>query len=163
MVLQASVACLIAPILTLVIAAVPFNKPMSGKQKVGVLFSTAAVVLYVALTNEIPYYGILIALPFAGNIVLHKKTGGGSPTKALQLETLVHTPVALFVLFMCSANIANTEMAWSTICVLAFIGVVNALPLAFFYPLGAKAESVAAERMPVHSAHHVRYRVPLRI
>lgn len=132
MALQASVAYLMAPILTLVLAGLVFNEPMSGKQKVGVLLSTAAVVLDVALTNEIPYYGILIALPFAGYIVLHKKTGGGSPTKALQIETLVLTPAALMSLFICWPSIAATDMAWSTIWVLAFIGVVNALPLALF-------------------------------
>ncbi len=132
MALQASVAYLIAPILTLVIAAVVFNEPMTGKQKVGVLLSAAAVVLDVALTNEIPYYGILIALPFAGYIVLHKKTGGASPTKALQIETLVLTPAALVSLSICWPSIAATDIAWTTICVLAFIGVVNALPLALF-------------------------------
>jgi chloramphenicol-sensitive protein RarD len=130
--LQASVAYLIAPVLTLLLASIVFDEPMSRKQKVGSLASVCAVVLDVVMTGEIPYYGVLIALPFAAYIVLHKKSGEGTPLKSLQREALLLAPAAIIVAATCVPHGEFVQMASGTLCALGFIGIVTAFPLALF-------------------------------
>jgi len=130
--LQASVAYLMAPMLTLILGSFLFSEPMSKQQKIGVAVSTAAVLLDVILTREVPYLGILIAIPFAGYIILHKKGGGKNPLKALQSETLLLTPLAILVLLSYAPSAGGTPTGSNTPWLLGLIGFVNAVPLALF-------------------------------
>lgn len=141
--LQASYAYLIAPILTVGMAAAVFREPMPARQRLGLGISLGAVALDIVFTGEVPYLGLLIALPFAAYVVLHKKLGAQqaaaevqacSPLTALKLETMLLTPLAMLAL----ALIAWFELphasalAGQTMALLALIGVVTALPLLLF-------------------------------
>lgn len=130
--LQASYAYLIAPIITVLLAAVVFREAMSARQAVGIVLSLAAVGLDVAWSREFPVLGVLIALPFAGYVVLHKKLGSDNPVKALKQETMLLLPFAVMALPMALHSGGAAPMSGLAISLLALIGVVNAMPLLLF-------------------------------
>ncbi|MET0268644.1 MAG: hypothetical protein ABW202_23885, partial [Duganella sp.] len=115
-----------------------------ARQRLGLAISLGAVALDIVFTGEVPYLGLLIALPFAAYVVLHKKLGAqqnaaeaqaSSPLTALKLETMLLAPFAMLALALIiwrNLPHAAAVPAGSNMALLALIGVVNALPLLLF-------------------------------
>lgn len=130
--IQASYAYFIAPILTVLMATAAFNERLPKRQLAGVLITCFAIMLDIALTREIPVLGILIALPFAAYIILHKKLGTDNPIRALKRETMILAPIAMLFVFFSDPGGVISQMPSSSLALLGLIGIVNALPLLLF-------------------------------
>ncbi len=142
--LQASYAYFIAPILTVFLGSLAFQEPMPRRQWLGVAVTIAAVTLDVVLSGEIPYLGILIAIPFAVYVVLHKRIGSQNPISSLMKETFILAPFALIGLWAFGPEFPTAASDSRSLQFLALIGFVNALPLLLFI-----------RSAPALSAHHL--------
>lgn len=130
--LEASYGYLIAPILTVVIGQAYFKETIQARQALGLIVCILAVTFDIVISKTIPYFGFLIALPFALYVLAHKRMEIHDPVASLRIETGILLPFALLGLSLIRGDQVITTLETRTMVLLPLLGLVTALPLVLF-------------------------------
>ncbi|WP_144559719.1 EamA family transporter RarD [Shouchella miscanthi] len=135
MVLEASLAYYINPLLNVVLATVIIKETLSRAEVFAVSAAGVGVLILIVFNGTIPWaaFGMALSFCFYGFI---KRSVSISATAGLFIETALVTPIALlYLLFFTTYSIFTMDS--STILLLSGAGIFTAVPLILF-SFGAK-------------------------
>ncbi|MFS0787932.1 EamA family transporter RarD [Shouchella sp. 1P09AA] len=150
MVLEASLAYYINPLLNVVLATVIIKEKLSTAEKFAVSAAGIGVLILILFNGTIPWaaFGMALSFCFYGFI---KRSVSISATAGLFIETLLVTPIALLYLFLFTSY-AFSEFTSSTLLLLAGAGIFTAVPLMLF--------SYGAKHIPFSLVGFLQYIAP---
>ena len=152
-IVQSSLGYYINPLLNVLFGFLFLGERLNRWQCVSLLLAVAGVSYLTLDFGSFPLISILLALTFALYGLIRKKTEIDA-TSALTVETFYMSfpALAYLIITFVQGNNALSDFDWPTALLLAFGGVVTALPLLWF--------GKAAERIPLSTMGFIQYLSP---
>lgn len=143
-VIESSLGYFMTPLVSLLLGALFLKEQLSRYQMIAGLLAVLAVVVELVLLGKIPWVSVALALSF-GMYGLVRKQQKLESLHGLTLETLWALPVAVGVLiYVANTSGTVTSYTLSTYGLLAFSGIVTAIPLLLFASSVRKLNLVVA-------------------
>lgn len=132
--LQSSLGYYIFPLVAVLIGFALFGERLAGIQALAVALAVAAVLILTIGTGTAPWIALVLAATFGAYAAL-KRVIGGTAVSSVAAEMLLLSPFALG--FLVSAHLGWIEggmfgTSWRISLMLAFSGVITAVPLMWF-------------------------------
>lgn len=137
--MQSSLGYYIFPLVAVLIGFAVFHERMAAMQVVAVVMAVVAVLVLTIGTGTPPWVALMLAVTF-GIYAALKRVIGGSAVTSVTAEMLLLAPFALA--WLMAAHLGGSGAfghGWRVSLMLAFSGVITALPLMWF--------SAAAQRV----------------
>ena len=141
--LQASLGYYIFPLVAVFLGIVFNREKFTYTQIFSISLVVVSVISLVYMNGEVPSLALILAFSF-GFYGLIKSNVKLDPISSVTFETILITPLAIFLMFLFSEPIIKTEVVFSdsTIILLVFSGLITAVPLVLF-STGTKVFSYA--------------------
>jgi chloramphenicol-sensitive protein RarD len=144
MVIESSLGYFMTPLVSLLLGAVFLKEQLSRNQMIAGVLAVLAVVVELILLGKIPWVSVALALSF-GMYGLVRKQQKIESLHGLTIETLWAFPGAVCVLIYAQKTTGSvTSFSASTYGLLAFSGIVTAVPLLLFASSVRKLNLVVA-------------------
>ncbi len=148
---EAALGYYIFPLVAVLIGVVTFGERLGRLQWAAVAIATVAVLVKTWAEGVPPWIGLVLAVTFGVYGTVKKRLSAG-PVATVSAEVALITPLSLGYLvwqhgFSASGGVFGAD--WITTVLLAFSGVMTALPLMLF--------SSAAQRVPMATVGLVQY------
>lgn len=129
---EASLGFYIFPLIVVLLGVVFFQERLEPAKIVSVALAAAAVVLLTWGLGTAPWIALFLGSTFAIYAAIKKRLGAG-PVVSITVETLLLAPLALFWLWQTArTGTGHFGENFATSAMLAFSGVITAVPLMLF-------------------------------
>jgi chloramphenicol-sensitive protein RarD len=146
---EASLGYYIFPLVAVVFGVVAFGERLGRLQWIAVALATAGVLVLTIGQGVAPWISLILAVTFGLYGLVKKKLSVG-PVVTVTAEVALLLPVALgWMLWIHSSGQAQFGAQWGTSALMAFSGVLTAVPLILF--------SRAAQQVPLATVGLVQY------
>ena len=141
--LQASLGYYIFPLVAVFLGIVFKREKFTYTQIFSISLVVVSVISLVYMNGEVPSLALVLAFSF-GFYGLIKSNVKLDPISSVTFETILITPLAIFLMILFSEPIIKTDVLFSdsTIILLVFSGLITAVPLVLF-STGTKVFSYA--------------------
>ena len=141
--LQASLGYYIFPLVAVFLGIVFNREKFTYTQVLSISLVVVSVISLVYMNGELPSLALILAFSF-GFYGLIKSNVKLDPISSVSYETILITPLTIFLMILFSEPIIKTEVAFSDsiIILLVFSGLITAVPLVLF-STGTKVFSYA--------------------
>ncbi len=131
--LQASLGYYIFPLVAVFLGIVFNREKFTYIQFLSISLVVVSVISLVYMNGEVPSLALILAFSF-GFYGLIKSNVKLDPISSVTFETILITPLTIFLMILFSEPIIKTDVLFSdiTIILLAFSGLITAVPLVLF-------------------------------
>jgi len=126
---EASLGYLLLPFLTIFCGVHAFKEKINNKQIKPLIISALGFILLLLKSDQLPFFGILIAVSFALYTTIHKRRGNKDPLLCLFHETILMLP--FFTLMLTTTN-STLEITGVDIIKFSPLGIMVVLPLSLY-------------------------------